>query len=56
MGLFQTKTFWTGLGAVLTAAGAYASGQADLLQAAQMAFTGLAAIFLRQGLLKLPQD
>jgi hypothetical protein len=55
MDIFKTKTFWTGLGAVLTAAGAYASGQADLLGAAQTAFTGLMAIFLRQGLLKLPQ-
>lgn len=56
MELFKTKTFWTGLGALLSAAGAFASGQADLMQAGQMAFTGLVAIFLRQGLLKLPQD
>jgi hypothetical protein len=56
MDIFRTKTFWTGLGAVLTAAGAYATGQTDLMGAAQTAFTGLVAIFLRQGLLKLPQD
>jgi hypothetical protein len=51
--LVRTKTFWTGLAAVVAAAGAFFTGQADLAQAAQMAFTGLTAMFLRHGLVKL---
>lgn len=52
--LWRTKTFWTGLAAMLAALGSYLSGEANLAQAAQMALTGLVAIFLRAGLVKLP--
>jgi hypothetical protein len=56
MTLWRTKTFWTGLAAILAALGAYLSGEADLAQAGQMALTGLVAIFLRAGLVKLPDQ
>ncbi|MCA1906506.1 MAG: hypothetical protein LDL11_07955 [Desulfarculus sp.] len=56
MTLWRTKTFWTGLAAVLAALGAYLGGEADLAQAGQMALTGLVAIFLRAGLVKLPEQ
>lgn len=50
--LFKTKTFWTGAAAVLAAIGSYATGEATVAQAGQMALTGLVAIFLRSGLIK----
>lgn len=56
MSLFKTKTFWTGIAAVATAAGAYLGGEAGLMEAAQTAFTGLAAIFLRAGILSAGQE
>ncbi len=56
MNLLRTKTFWAGVAALVTAAGAYLTGESGFLGAAQMAVSGLVAIFLRQGLLKLPQD
>jgi hypothetical protein len=56
MNLIRTKTFWTGVAALLGAAGAYLTGEATLAGAGQMAVSGLLAIFLRQGILKLPQD
>ncbi|MCF8033862.1 MAG: hypothetical protein K9K66_17600 [Desulfarculaceae bacterium] len=55
MGLLKTKTFWTGVAALATAAGTYFGGEAGLWEAAQTALTGLVAIFLRSGLLRLPQ-
>lgn len=56
MELLRTKTFWTGLAGVVSAAGAYFTGQADLAQAMQMALTGLVAIFLRHGLVRRPRS
>ena len=56
MTLWRTKTFWTGLAAMLAVLGSYLSGEAGPAQAAQMALTGLAAIFLRAGLVKLPRE
>ncbi len=50
MDLIRTKTFWTGMAGLLTALGAYLSGEANLWQAAQMGLTGLMAIFLRHGM------
>ncbi|KMY68271.1 hypothetical protein AAU61_00730 [Desulfocarbo indianensis] len=52
MKLLRTKTFWTGAAALAAAAGAYLAGEAGLVQALQMAITGLAAIFLRHGMVK----
>lgn len=56
MSLLRSKTFWTGLAALATSLGAYLSGEASGAQAGQLAFTGLLAIFLRAGLVKLPRD
>lgn len=56
MTLLRSKTFWTGLAAVVAALGAYLSGEASAVQAGQTVFTGLIAIFLRAGLVKLPRD
>ena len=56
MTLLRTKTFWTGLAAVLAALGGYLSGESGAAQAAQTALTGLVAIFLRAGLIKLPRE
>ena len=52
MELLKTKTFWTGVAAVATAAGSYVGAETSIGEALQIAFTGLAAIFLRDGLLK----
>lgn len=54
MKLLRSKTFWTGLAGLTTALGAYLSGEAGAVQAAQMGLTSLLAIFLRAGLVKLP--
>jgi len=56
MELLRTKTFWTGAAALVAAAGAFLTGEADMVQALQMAITGLAAIFLRQGMVKQAQE
>jgi hypothetical protein len=56
MSLIKTKTFWTGMAALATAAGTYFTGEATLASALQTALTGLVAIFLRSGMLRLPQD
>ncbi|MFH1058506.1 MAG: hypothetical protein V1797_07495 [Pseudomonadota bacterium] len=50
--LLKTKTFWTGVAGLASAAGAYAAGEATGMQALQVALTGLVAIFLRLGILK----
>jgi len=49
---WKSKTIWAGTGAVLTAIGAYLSGEMAAAQAIQTGFTGLIGIFLRLGLLK----
>ncbi len=48
----KSKTVWAGVGAILTAAGAYLSGEMTGAAAIQTGFTGLIGIFLRLGLLK----
>lgn len=55
MSLLRSKTFWTGAAGAVTALGAYATGQADAMAALQMGLTSLLAIFLRAGLVKLPE-
>jgi len=52
--LIRSKTFWTGLAAVATGVGCYMANEATAAQAAQIAFSGLLAVFLRAGLVKLP--
>jgi len=48
----KQKTTWTGVAAVIAAAGGFFTGTLPLATALQMAFTGLLAIFLRQGIAK----
>lgn len=50
--LYQTKTFWTGVAAVVTAAAGFFSGGMDTGSAIQTAVTGLTSIFIRSGMLK----
>ena len=52
MKLFRTKTFWTGVAALISAAAGFFTGQTDLAQSLQMALTGLTAIFLRHGIVR----
>lgn len=48
--LVKSKTFWTGIAGLVSAAGAYLTGSMDAGQAIQLAITSLAAIFLRDGM------
>lgn len=50
--IFKSKTFWTGVSAVVAAAAGFATGVMPAAVAIQTAFTGLIGIFLRQGMLK----
>lgn len=47
--LTKSKTFWTGITAVLAAAGGFFTGEFTAPVAIQLAITGLIGIFLRQG-------
>jgi len=49
--LWQSKTFWTGMAAVIVATGGYFTGEMELGVAIQTGFTGLIGIFLRSGML-----
>ena len=51
--LLKSKTFWGGVGSLLTAAAGYATGTMPAATAVQTAVTALLAIFLRDGLAKL---
>jgi len=50
--ILTQKTTWTGVAAVIAAAGGFFTGTMGIEAAIQMAFTGLLAIFLRQGVAK----
>lgn len=45
--LLRSKTFWTGIGGVVTSAGAYATGDITAYAAIMGALGSLAAIFIR---------
>jgi hypothetical protein len=47
--LLKSKTFWTGVTAIVTAGTGYAAGEMTGAMAIQTAFTALLAIFLRDG-------
>ena len=47
--LLKSKTFWTGVTAIVTAGAAFAAGEMDSATAIQTALGGLIAIFLRDG-------
>ena len=50
--VFKQKTTWTGIAAVVAAAGGFLTGTMPIATALQLAFTGLLGIFLRQGIAK----
>ena len=50
MDIFKRKTFWAGLGAIISGASGYFTGAIDVAAAVQLAFTGIIGIFLRQGM------
>jgi len=50
--LIRSKTFWTGVGAVVAAVGGVLSGTMEPDTAVQTAIGGLIAIFLRDGINK----
>ena len=47
--LLKSKTFWTGVAAIVTAGTGYATGEMTGGVAINTAFTALLAIFLRDG-------
>ena len=50
--LWQTKTFWVALAAIITGIGAYATGEATLLESGELVLGGLGGMFLRRGMRK----
>jgi hypothetical protein len=50
--LLKSKTFWTGVGAVVSAGATYATGETTAAEALQLGFTGALGIFLRMALTK----
>lgn len=50
--LLKSKTFWTGIGAMVSAGGTYATGDATAVQALQLGFTGALGVFLRMAVSK----
>lgn len=50
--LYKSKTFWAGIGAIVTAAAGYFTGGMALAPAIQTAITGLIGIFLRTGMME----
>lgn len=46
---YKQKTTWTAIAGIVTAVGAYFSGDVELGNTVQLVFAGLVAIFLRQG-------
>ena len=57
--IYRSKTFWTAIAGVCTAAGAYFEGSLGLTGLISAVFGGLAVIFMRQGVEKstyVPHD
>jgi hypothetical protein len=52
--LMKSKTFWTGVSAILGAGGAYSSGDLSAAQAVQLGTTGALGVFLRMAISKIP--
>jgi hypothetical protein len=50
--MLRSKTFWTGVSAVVGAGAGYASGDFEAGQAAQLAVTGAIGVFLRMAIAK----
>ena len=51
--IVKQKTTWTGVAAIVSAAGGFFTGTLEAGIALQLIFGGLAAIFLRQGVANL---
>lgn len=51
--MLKSKTFWTGVSAVVGAGAAYATGELSGQAATQLATTGALGVFLRMALEKL---
>lgn len=49
--IYKSKTFWTGIAGLITAAGAYFGGEMTAAQAVQTGITCLIGIFLRSGMM-----
>ncbi|MBW2075894.1 MAG: hypothetical protein JRI58_14340 [Deltaproteobacteria bacterium] len=47
--MWRSKTTWTGIAGLVTAAGGFLTGTLPLAQAIQLAVTALIGVFLRQG-------
>ena len=50
--MIKTKTFWASLSGIVTAVGAYFTGDIDLAAALQIVVTSVLALFLRHGVAK----
>ena len=50
--LLKTKTFWGGIGAIVTAAAGFFTGDLYPAEAIQTAVSGLLAIFIRDAIAK----
>lgn len=53
--LTKTKTFWAGVGSVVLGVVGLATGKAPVDTSVQYIWQGLAAIFVRDGIMKLTQ-
>lgn len=53
MSIYKTRTFWTGIAALVASAGGFLTGTMPAAVAIQTAFTGLMGIFLRAGIAKV---
>lgn len=51
--ILKSKTFWTGIAAIVSAGGMYATGEASMPQAVQIGINGALGIFLRMALAKV---
>ena len=50
--LLKSKTLWTGVSAIVAAAGSFAVGEIEIAQAIQVVVTALIGIFIRDGMVK----
>lgn len=50
--LMKSKTFWTGLSAIVAAGTTYATGDTSAAEAMQLGVTGALGIFLRMAIAK----
>jgi len=54
--MWRSKTTWTGIAGLVTAAGGFLTGTLPLAQAIQLAVTALIGVFLRSGVENLKVD